>query len=118
MWTEIPAYSFLGLTDCIKLGDITIEYCPTEMMLANFITKPLQGAVFHKFRDVIMEWKTIESLKETLETKEHVGSVFSTLDHDVYIFITCRVDKVTIVRISQISRLFHGVLPYTHPKGF
>ena len=64
MWTEIPAYSFLGLTDCIKLGDITIEYCPTEMMLVDFFTKPLQGAVFHKFRNVIMGWKTIESLKE------------------------------------------------------
>ena len=43
-----------GVTDHVKSGDITIEYCPTEMMLTDFFTKPLQGAVFHKFRDVIM----------------------------------------------------------------
>ena len=68
MRAKIPAYiniRFFLVTDRVKSGDITIEYCPTEMMLADFFTKPLQRAVFHKFRDVIMGWKTIESLKES-----------------------------------------------------
>jgi len=29
-------------------------YCPTEEMLANFFTKPLQGSLFRKFRDVLL----------------------------------------------------------------
>ena len=36
------------------LGDIKIEWCPTEDMTGDFWTKPLQGALFKKFRDLIM----------------------------------------------------------------
>ena len=53
------------MTDCAKSVDIMIDYCQTEIMLADFFTEPLRRAVFHKFRDVIMGWKTIESLKES-----------------------------------------------------
>ena len=66
MQTEITAYTYsFFFTEHVKSGDITIEYCPIEMILVAFFTNPLQGAVFHKFRGVIMGWKTIESLKES-----------------------------------------------------
>ena len=55
---------FFWVTDRVKNEDLTIEYCPTESMLADFFTKPLQGAVFHKFREVIMGWKPISSLRK------------------------------------------------------
>jgi hypothetical protein len=42
------------VTDRIKNGEIKIEYCPTEQMMADFFTKPLQGVLFTKFRDFIM----------------------------------------------------------------
>ena len=29
-------------------------YCPTESMIADYFTKPLQGALFFKLRDAIM----------------------------------------------------------------
>jgi heme oxygenase len=29
-------------------------YCPTVEMIADFFTKPLQGAQFYKFRDAIL----------------------------------------------------------------
>ena len=29
-------------------------YCPTEEIIADFFTKPLQGAQFVKFRDVVL----------------------------------------------------------------
>jgi hypothetical protein len=32
-----------------------VEYCPTGEMLEAFFTKPLQGALFRKFRDQIMK---------------------------------------------------------------
>ena len=44
-------------------------------MLADFFTKPLQGSLFRKFRDVIMGHKHIDSLKETVPApfQERVG---------------------------------------------
>ena len=33
---------------------MVIEHCPTEKMLGYHFTKPLQGALFRKFRAVIM----------------------------------------------------------------
>ena len=52
------------ITDRVKAGEVTVKYCPTEAMLADFFTKPLQGGLFHRFRDVIMGWKPISSLSE------------------------------------------------------
>ena len=31
-----------------------IVHCPTNLMISDFFTKPLQGALFRKFKDVIM----------------------------------------------------------------
>ena len=31
-----------------------IVYCPTEQMIADSLTKPLQGKAFAKFRDLLM----------------------------------------------------------------
>ena len=56
---------------------IQVEYCPTEMMLADFFTKPLQGALFRKFRDVVLGYKHIDDLKQTTEeasSQERVGN--------------------------------------------
>jgi len=33
---------------------IDIRYCPTEQMLADFFTKPLQGSLFKCFKRVVM----------------------------------------------------------------
>jgi len=45
-------------------------------MLADFFTKPLNGSLFWKFRDVILGYKPVSSLQETLppEVEEHVGN--------------------------------------------
>ena len=42
------------ITDRIKKGEVTVQYCPTADMVADFFTKPLQGAAFRKFRDAIL----------------------------------------------------------------
>ena len=31
-----------------------MEWCPTAEMVADFMTKPLQGSTFKRFRDLIM----------------------------------------------------------------
>jgi hypothetical protein len=38
----------------VKSKEIRIEYCPTGIMIADYFTKPLQGMIFRKLRDMIM----------------------------------------------------------------
>ena len=38
----------------VKLGEINVVYCPTDRMIADFFTKPLQGKSFKMFREAIM----------------------------------------------------------------
>ena len=45
---------YFYITDRIKNNDLSIEFCPTEDMVADFFTKPLQGETFRKFRRLIM----------------------------------------------------------------
>jgi hypothetical protein len=53
---------FFWIADRVKQGKMTIKHCPTDIMLADFFTKPLQGKKFNMFREVIMGWEPVESL--------------------------------------------------------
>jgi hypothetical protein len=35
-------------------GDLTLQYCPTDQMWADILTKPLQGSKFHLYRAFLM----------------------------------------------------------------
>jgi hypothetical protein len=45
---------YFFITDRVKTGDVSLVWCPTGDMIGDFMTKPLQGALFRKFRDQIM----------------------------------------------------------------
>ena len=45
---------YFFITDRISKGEVRVEWCPTAEMVADFMTKPLQGSIFKKFRDLIM----------------------------------------------------------------
>ena len=45
---------YFYLTDQIEQGNVTVKFCPTDEMLADYMTKPLQGKKFVKFRKDIM----------------------------------------------------------------
>jgi hypothetical protein len=45
---------YFFITDRISKGEVQVEWCPTTEMVADFMSKPLQGSVFKKFRDLIM----------------------------------------------------------------
>ena len=45
---------YFFITDRISKGEVRVELCPTKDMVADFLTKPLQGANFRRFRDLIM----------------------------------------------------------------
>jgi hypothetical protein len=45
---------YFFITDQVERGNVSIEYCPTTEMIADFMSKPLQGKMFEKFKKLIM----------------------------------------------------------------
>ena len=45
---------YFFLTDQIQKGNLSVEYCPTKLMIGDYMTKPLQGELFQKFKKMIM----------------------------------------------------------------
>ena len=46
--------------DITEREKINIRYCPTDQMIGDFFTKPLQGCKFRQFRDTIMGMAEID----------------------------------------------------------
>ena len=45
---------YFFMTDQIEKGHVTTDYCPTDDMIGDYMSKPLQGSKFQKFRTTIM----------------------------------------------------------------
>ena len=43
----------------VKSEGITVQHCPTEKMIADFFTRPIQGSLLRKFRDIIQGYEHI-----------------------------------------------------------
>ena len=54
--TRHIAIRFFFVSDRVASKEIKIEYMPTGEMLADILTKPLQGAIFIKLRDRLLNW--------------------------------------------------------------
>ena len=67
---------YFFIKDRVKEDNINIVYCPTERMVADYFTKPLQGSLFKKLRDVIMGHTHPDSLLEAAPplVEERVGN--------------------------------------------
>jgi hypothetical protein len=46
---------YFFIKDRITSGDITLKHFPAKEMIADHFTKPLQGAMFRRFRAEIQE---------------------------------------------------------------
>ncbi len=95
---------FFWIKDRTKDGEIEIRHCPTLQMLADFFTKPLQGALFRKFRDVILGYKHIDSLALTdpiPSVEERVGEM-----QKFNLTKTGLTDKVRTVSLSSKPRRY------------
>jgi hypothetical protein len=72
---------YFWIKDRVQQEGIHIQHCPTLQMLADFFTKPLEGALFHCFQDVILGYKHVDSLSTPVlpvldkhsSSKERVG---------------------------------------------
>ena len=54
---------YFVVKDRIDKKEVKAEYCPYLQMLADFLTKPLQGQLFPKFKEVLMGHKPIAILR-------------------------------------------------------
>ena len=54
---------YFFVKDRVDKKEVRVEHCPSLSMLADFFTKPLQGQMFIKFKEVLMGWKPITTLK-------------------------------------------------------
>ena len=61
---------YFFIKDLVKREMITTQHCPTEIMIADFFTKALQGNQFRRLRDVIMGIMHPSELKEHVENHE------------------------------------------------
>ena len=67
----------------VEKGEIEVKYCPNQLMIADYFTKPMQGNKFRMFRDLIMGYvhindifKAIElSAKECVEKSKNVTKI-------------------------------------------
>jgi hypothetical protein len=73
---------YFWIKDRTTANGITIRHCPTLEMLADFFTKPLQGNLFRRFRDVILGYSHIAALQRnaTLAPEERVRERRATAD--------------------------------------
>ena len=60
-------------------GELTIEHCPTKLMIADYMTKLLQGKQFEIFRRLIMGWKPVDDMFTSiwLSAKERIGNIMA-----------------------------------------
>ena len=68
------------MADHVKRKNIRLEYCPTEAMISDFFTKPLQGSQFRKFRDFILN---VDHGDRPVGTQECVGTSSATTESRV-----------------------------------
>ena len=45
---------YFFVTDQVEKGNMEIKHCPSENMIGDFFTKPLQGSKFREFRRDIL----------------------------------------------------------------
>jgi hypothetical protein len=62
------------VTDRVNMKEIEIEWCPTKEMVADFMTKPLQGSHFRRLRDLIMGMTKVEKSKNPRKNVRRVAT--------------------------------------------
>ena len=61
------------VTDQIQRDRLKVSYCPTGDMLADFFSKPLQGSLFRKFRNAILNVSELDEVRSDTVEQECVG---------------------------------------------
>jgi hypothetical protein len=67
--TRHIAVRYFFIKDQVLKRQIEIKYCPTEDMVADILTKPLQGADFIRLRAELLNWPADEIEAEVSSSK-------------------------------------------------
>ena len=68
--TRHIAIRYFFIADRISNGELRVEYCPTGHMVADIFTKPLQGCLFRKMRDAVMNLDSKDG-PASMESPDH-----------------------------------------------
>jgi hypothetical protein len=60
---------YFFITDRVNMKEVEIEWCPTKEMVADFMTKPLQGSHFRRLPNLIMGMASIKKAKNPSKSK-------------------------------------------------
>ena len=83
---HVVRYSFIK--DLMDKGGVSITHCPAEKSFTTESTKPIRGALYYLFRDVMLRWKCLSMLNRTsvpsspTSFEERVGDNTSEVDHE------------------------------------
>ena len=58
--TRHIAVRYFFISDRMKSGEIAVEYLNTADMIADILTKPMQGAQFIRLRNLLLNWEPDE----------------------------------------------------------
>ena len=82
------------VTNRINCGEIKLKYCPTTEMLGDYFTKPLQGTLFNKFHDHVLniqvdpspvpfvDHRSVLGQHRSHATEQSHGQSLATAKHD------------------------------------
>jgi hypothetical protein len=80
---------YFFITDRITKGEIHVEWCPTAEMIGDYMMKLLQGAMFKKFRHLIMGVCPANIPKKSIQEEKIKKPKKKDLAQKRYIF--CRI---------------------------
>jgi hypothetical protein len=101
---------YFFVTDQVEKESVRVEYCPTDKMVADFFTKPLQGSKFHCFRDLILGCRSDNvpsEIKECVATDEKENA---TNDQIVTSPVMMSVEALPVLETFQ-SNVLSRVIP-------
>jgi hypothetical protein len=68
---------YFYVTDLIQRGEIEVKYCPTDDMLADYMTKPVIGKKFIEFRNQIMNKPSLIEGQQECVGRETVRQILN-----------------------------------------
>ena len=68
------------MSDKVSSKEISVAYCPTTEMVADYFTKPLQGSLFIKFRDLIQGIDHIDIPQYNIEAQTYLRDKQQQID--------------------------------------
>ena len=63
---------YFFITDTVNMKEVDFEWCPTKVMVADFMTKPLRGSHFRRLHNLIMGMASIKKAKNPSKIKSRL----------------------------------------------